>query len=140
MRIPNLIFAFSIVSLAFFACDSKEDIKKKQYYVEGMERYKTHCANCHQTDGKGLAGLYPPLANSDFLASNKDLIICAMQNGLTDTITVNGKKYHQPMPANAQLLALDIAEITTYIYKEWGGKDEITDVKYVEKVLKDCKK
>ncbi|MFC0184808.1 Cytochrome c, mono-and diheme variants [Pseudarcicella hirudinis] len=134
-------FPFLLALAALFsACDSKEDLKKKQYYVEGMELYKTHCANCHQNDGKGLVGLYPPLAGSDFMLKNKELVICAIRNGLSDTIVVNGKTYHQPMPPNSQLLALDIAEISTYIYKQWGNKEEITETKEVEKILEKCKK
>jgi mono/diheme cytochrome c family protein len=40
------------------ACQSQEELKLKQYYIDGQALYKTHCENCHQIDGKGLAGLY----------------------------------------------------------------------------------
>ena len=63
-----------------------------------------------------------------------------MRYGLKDTIVVNGKTYRQPMPANLQLQALDVAEIGTYIYNEWGNEKLITDVKSVQKVLEECKK
>lgn len=119
---------------------SQEDIKLKQYYIEGQALYKLHCANCHQENGQGLAGLYPPIAGSDFLKDNKNLILCSMRYGLKDTIVVNGKTYRQPMPANLQLQALDVAEIATYIYNEWGNEKVITDVKSVQKVLEGCKK
>ena len=118
---------------------SHEDVKLKQYYIDGQALYKTHCANCHQDNGQGLAGLYPPIAESDFLKDNKNLILCSMRNGLKDTIVVNGKTYRQPMPANTQLQALDVAEIATYIYNEWGNEKVITDVKSVQKVLEACK-
>ncbi|PWK27300.1 cbb3-type cytochrome c oxidase subunit III [Arcicella aurantiaca] len=121
------------------AC-SEKDIKLKQYYIDGQALYKLHCANCHQENGQGLAGLYPPIAGSDFLEKNKELILCSMRNGLQDTIVVNGKSFHQAMPANTQLQALDVAEIATYIYNEWGNEKEITEVKYVQKVLENCKK
>jgi cytochrome c551 len=122
------------------ACDSQEELKRKQYYIDGQVLYKTHCANCHQENGQGLAGLYPPISGSDFLKKNKDLVLCSMRNGLKDTIVVNGKTYRQPMPANTQLQALDVAEIGTYIYNEWGNEKVITDVKSVQKVLEGCKK
>jgi cytochrome c551 len=122
------------------ACDSQEELKRKQYYIDGQVLYKTHCANCHQENGQGLAGLYPPIAGSDFLKKNKELVLCSMRNGLKDTIVVNGKTYRQPMPANTQLQALDVAEIATYIYNEWGNEKVITDVKRVQKVLEGCKK
>jgi cytochrome c551 len=121
------------------ACDSQEELKRKQYYIDGQVLYKTHCANCHQENGQGLAGLYPPIAGSDFLKKNKELVLCSMRNGLKDTIVVNGKTYRQPMPANTQLQALDVAEIATYIYNEWGNEKVITDVKSVQKTLEGCK-
>jgi cytochrome c551 len=121
------------------ACDSQEELKRKQYYIDGQVLYKTHCANCHQENGQGLAGLYPPISGSDFLKKNKELVLCSMRNGLKDTIVVNGKTYRQPMPANTQLQALDVAEIATYIYNEWGNEKVITDVKSVQKTLEGCK-
>jgi mono/diheme cytochrome c family protein len=125
--------------LLLTAC-SEKDVKLKQYYVDGQALYKLHCANCHQDNGQGLAGLYPAIAGSDFLEKNKELILCSMRNGLKDTIVVNGKSFHQAMPANTQLHALDVAEIATYIYNEWGNEKTITEVKYVQKVLGNCKK
>ncbi|NQZ78447.1 MAG: cytochrome c, partial [Ekhidna sp.] len=46
---------------------SRDQIRLKQYRVQGAKIYATYCANCHQQDGKGLASLYPPLAGSDYL-------------------------------------------------------------------------
>lgn len=129
----------TVYCLLSISC-SQEDVKLKQYYIDGQALYKLHCANCHQDNGQGLAGLYPPIAGSDFLKDNKNLILCSMRYGLKDTIVVNGKTYRQPMPANTQLQALDVAEIGTYIYNEWGNEKVITDVKSVQKVLEGCKK
>ena len=123
-----------------FSCDNQDEVKRKQYYIDGQVLYKTHCANCHQENGQGLAGLYPPIMGSDYLTKNKESVLCSMRNGLQDTIIVNGKSYHQPMPANTQLQALDVAEIATYIYNEWGNEKVITDVKMVGKVLEGCKR
>lgn len=139
MKILNYCLLLTVYCLLFTAC-SEKDIKLKQYYIDGQALYKLHCANCHQDNGQGLAGLYPPIAGSDFLEKNKELILCSMRYGLKDTIVVNGKSFHQAMPANTQLQALDVAEIATYIYNEWGNEKEITEVKYVQKVLENCKK
>ena len=139
-KLPKFYYFFLIAqcSLLITSC-SYEDVKLKQYYIDGQALYKLHCANCHQENGQGLAGLYPPIAGSDFLKNNKELVLCSLRNGLKDTIVVNGKTYHQPMPANLQLQALDVAEIATYIYNEWGNEKVITDVKSVQKVLQRCK-
>ena len=140
-KIPKLLSILLIAqcSLLITSCN-QDDIKRKQYYIDGQVLYKTHCANCHQENGQGLAGLYPPIMGSDYLKKNKESILCSMRNGLQDTIVVNGKTYHQPMPANTQLQALDIAEIATYIYNEWGNEKVITEVKSVQKVLEECNK
>lgn len=132
---------FLCLGLAASACQDPNDIKRKQYFVEGMELYKLHCANCHQLDGKGLGNLYPPLDGSDYLtAANKATIICAMRYGHADTLMVNGKAYAQPMPANDQLKDIDIAEITTYIYNQWGGEKIITETSETSKILDKCLK
>ena len=132
----NKIVVFGFLLLA--GCQSPEEVKLDQYKVEGMLAYQKHCENCHQTDGKGLANLYPPLANSDFL-KDKNKVICLIKNGIAGEIVVNGKTYNQPMPANTNLQELDIALITTYIYTQWGNENSITSIPTVREVLKDCK-
>ncbi|MES2794835.1 MAG: cytochrome c, partial [Bacteroidota bacterium] len=107
-------------------------------FVEGLELYKTHCANCHQLNGAGLEGLYPPISGQ-FLSNNKLKVICLIQYGNNDTLLIDGKKYSQAMPANQNLQKLDIAEITTYIYNKWGNETVITDIAEVEKALETCK-
>jgi mono/diheme cytochrome c family protein len=129
-----------ILTIFITACQSDSEIKKDQYYVEGLELYKTHCANCHQLDGTGLAGLYPPIYNSDYLKGNRLKMICLMHNGLNDSLTINGRKYKQAMPANKNLEPLDLAEITTYVYNKWGGETIITDITDVQKALDGCGK
>ena len=131
---------FILTYSLLFSCESDEEVKQKRYFAAGNQLYETHCANCHQIDGKGLAGLYPPIANSDFLAKNKAMIMCGMKYGMKDTLSINTQRYTQPMPPNAQLYALDIAEITSYIYIKWGNEKKITEGKEVEKVLETCKR
>ncbi|RFS16826.1 cytochrome c [Emticicia sp. C21] len=116
------------------SCQSAEKVKLEQYYIGGKEIFETNCANCHQKDGKGLQNLYPPIAGSDYL-KDKSAVILAIKNGLVGEIKVNGKTYNQPMPANSHLQNLDIAEVVTYIYNEWGNEQKITTVEEVEKVL-----
>lgn len=132
------LFCFSLIFF-FFSCQNAEEIKRNQYFVEGLELYKTHCANCHQIDGAGLEGLYPPISEQ-YLTKNKLKVICGIKYGLVDTVTINGKEYNQPMPANFNLEPLEIAEITTYIYNKWGKENKITDVNFVKEQLENCKK
>ena len=138
VRSIGLLALFGL-TLGAFSCQSDEEIKRQRYITEGILVYKNNCANCHQTNGKGLAALYPPIAGSDYLA-NKNSVICLIRYGQQGLIVVNGKRYNRPMPAQPQLSALEIAELTTYIYNEWGNETTLTDVKAVTPVLEQCKK
>ncbi|WP_080055203.1 c-type cytochrome [Spirosoma aerolatum] len=125
------------VFIACLSCQSEEEIKRQRYITEGILIYKNNCANCHQPKGEGLAELYPPIAKSDYLA-DKNQIICLMRYGQQGKIVVNGKSYNRPMPPQPQLSDLEIAELATYIYNEWGNETTVTDVKAVTPILKKC--
>ncbi|GAB3936331.1 c-type cytochrome [Larkinella terrae] len=120
------------------ACQNQEELKQEKYFVEGYQLYTEHCANCHQTDGKGLEALYPPIDGSDYL-KDKEKVICLIRYGQNEPIVVNGRSFHRPMPANPQLTDIDIAEITTFIYNKWGEENVITDVKETSKILDTCR-
>ncbi len=135
MRGISLLFVSIII---FSACQSAQEIKKMQYFVEGLELYKTHCANCHQLDGAGLAGLYPPISK-EYMSNNKLKVICLIRNGGNDTLIINNKSYNQAMPANLNLEPIELAEITTYIYNKWGDETVITEIDEVKNALEKCK-
>lgn len=125
--------------LFVLACQTNSEVKKNQYFAEGLALYKVHCANCHQLDGTGLEGLYPPIS-ADILKKNGRQVICWMQNGLNDSLIVNGKKYTQKMPANPNLQPLELAELATFIQNKWGGSEVVTDIEEVKLALESCKK
>ena len=117
--------------------DSRTAIRLKQYKVEGAKIYSTYCANCHQQDGKGLASLYPPLAQSDYLLEDLARAACIIKNGQAKEIVVNGVTYNQMMPGNP-ISNLEVAEVLTYIANSWGNEAGLSGVKDVENWLKDC--
>lgn len=131
--------AFTLFSLclSLVSCQTEDEINRQRYITEGALVYQRNCANCHQANGKGLAALYPPIDGSDYLV-NKDDVICLIKYGQQGEIVVNGKRYNRPMPAQLQLSDLEVAEITTYIYNEWGGEDSLTSAKEVGPVLAKC--
>ena len=138
MKTIKLLGLLALILLA--SCQSDEETKRQKYITEGILLYRRNCANCHQTDGQGLAALYPPLANSDYMKANKNAVICSLRYGQQGPIVVNGKRYNRVMPAQLQLTALDIAEITTYIYSQWGDDKRLVTVKEAEDILKQCRK
>ena len=120
--------------------DQRTKIRLRQYLSEGKRLYEIYCANCHQKDGKGLARLYPPLKNSDYMILNKDKVICGIRYGQQGEIMVNGVLFNQPMPANLSITDLEIAEIATYIYTEFADSVQIITINDVKKIMESCSK
>ena len=93
------------------------------------------CQACHQANGEGIPGSFPPLAKSDFLA-NKEAAILQVLNGKTGEITVNGQKYNSIMPAQGTALNdNDIAAVLNYVYSNFGNdgtkvtSDEVKEIR-----------
>lgn len=128
-----------LLGLLFSACQSAQELKSEQYFAEGYQLYTTYCSNCHQPDGKGMSGLYPPLVGADQL-TDKSRLACIIKYGMTDTIMVNGKEFSRPMPPNPKLKDLEIAEIVSYVNMKWGKDSVLTSIEFVEKSLRDCSK
>nr|BFD60169.1 copper-containing nitrite reductase [Bdellovibrio sp. CKG001] len=90
----------------------------------GKRIYESSCFACHQSNGQGLPGAFPPLAKSDFLNNNKEKSISAVIHGLEGPVKVNGKEYNSVMPA--QILSdEDAANVLTYVYSMWGNSKKV---------------
>ncbi len=135
----GLFYSVLLLLLCFLtSCQSEEETKRQKYITEGIMLYRKNCANCHQTNGAGLANLYPPLVGSDYMKANKNAVICSIRYGQQGAIVVNGKPYNRVMPAQLQFSALEVAEITTYIYSEWGNDKRLVTGKEAEAILANC--
>jgi nitrite reductase (NO-forming)/hydroxylamine reductase len=87
----------------------------------GLDLYSQHCQACHQADGKGLPGAFPPLQGSDFLQADRKRVIHVALQGLSGKITVNGQQFDGVMPAPSHLTDAEIASILTYVLGAWGN-------------------
>jgi nitrite reductase (NO-forming)/hydroxylamine reductase len=92
--------------------------------ANGKQLYAAHCSACHQANGSGLAGAFPPLAESDYLADGSAALIDAVLNGLSGPITVNGVDYNAVMPNLSYLNDTEVADISTYVMNSWGNPGE----------------
>ena len=97
------------------------DLSVEAQVDAGMKLYAVHCTACHQATGQGLAGVFPPLAKSDYLAADPKHAISAVVHGLKGKITVNGKEYNSVMPPVSQLKDDEVANIVTYVLNSWGN-------------------
>ncbi len=88
---------------------------------KGKKQFETICAACHQANGQGLPGAFPPLAGSDYLAEDPMRAVHAILNGLTGPITVNGKNYNAVMPNLAYLTDSQVADVVTFVINSFGN-------------------
>jgi nitrite reductase (NO-forming) len=123
---PNLAAVASAASAASTGALTKEDqIKAGQALFAGT------CSTCHQANGEGLEGVFPPLAKSSILAADPKRLEEIVLHGLNGPITVNGKDYNSVMPPMTQLTDDEIANIGTFVLNSWGnpgGKIDKADV------------
>jgi nitrite reductase (NO-forming)/hydroxylamine reductase len=119
MRYRHLTGALALMLFSATACSSSDTVNErppKSDAEAGQAAYLANCAACHQPDGSGLAGAFPPLKGSDWLTSNTaETAIRAVLTGLSGPMKVSGKDYNGVMPAMSHLSDADIAHILSYV-------------------------
>jgi nitrite reductase (NO-forming) len=100
----------------------------------GKQIYESYCKTCHQANGQGIPGVYPPVAKADFLQDKKK-VIHALVFGLSGPIVVNGKKYNGVMPP-APYNDKDLAAVLTYVYNSFGNPGGVVTPEEVAAVRK----
>jgi len=93
----------------------------------GEQVYKSYCATCHQANGKGVSGMYPPLTSSVYI-ENKDSIIHVVLNGLKGEIEVEGETYNNYMAPHSHLSDQEVATVISYVRSSFGNNyDPVTE-------------
>lgn len=113
-------------------------VKDTSPYADGKIIYQKTCITCHQADGKGMQGTYPPLAGSDYLLADKYRSIHQVLKGSMKKITVNGNDYQGVMTPQA-LNDSDVARVLNYVYHSFGNDGftvSAADVKLVRDTIK----
>ena len=143
-----LLFAVPLLGLALGACsqDSADSpaandtavhtaevavASADELMAKGEAVYVANCAACHQPDGSGLTGAFPPLAGSDYLKGDRNQVMAAALFGLSGPITVNGVDYNGVMPSIGYLPDADLAAALTYVFGSWGNDGAAVSVEEV---------
>jgi nitrite reductase (NO-forming) len=97
----------------------------------GAVVFKSNCMACHQENGQGIAGAFPPLARSDYLNADRIRAIKVITGGLQGKVKVNGQTYDGVMPSWT-LPDQDIANVINYIYANWGNSKRVVTLDEVK--------
>src|SRR5919204_6236645 len=89
----------------------------------GKKVFAANCQTCHQANGLGVAGQYPPLAGSEFTTGGSRRPAMIVLKGLTGPVTVKGQQFGSAVmqPWDKTLTDQKIADVLTYERSEWGN-------------------
>jgi cytochrome c oxidase subunit 2 len=99
------------------AADPNKKWSLNELMAIGEKSYAGNCMACHQANGKGLPGAFPPLAGSKVVNGPKEEQINVVLNGRKGTFTPTSA-----MPPQAGLSDVDIAAAITYTRNSLGNK------------------
>lgn len=103
---------------------------------DGAVVYITNCSSCHQANGEGVPGAFPPLAGNPTVTGNPVAVIAIVKHGINGKIVVSGTAYSGIMPPWGGLISdEDIAAVVTYIRSSWhnrGSPVSLADVRAVK--------
>jgi mono/diheme cytochrome c family protein len=95
----------------------------------GKKQYLSACVTCHQPNGLGQPGMYPPLAGSEWVNGSEERVIRIVLHGLSGPVTVAGQQFTGAvqMPNFGKGGSYNwrddqIAAVLTYVRQEWGNK------------------
>ncbi|RZJ08782.1 MAG: nitrite reductase, copper-containing, partial [Rubrivivax sp.] len=96
-------------------------LTQQDQVAAGKALFAGTCSVCHQANGAGMAGVFPPLAKSDWLGGDAKKAIDVVLHGLSGKVKVNGNDYDSVMPPMNQLNDDEVANILTYVLNSWGN-------------------
>ena len=97
------------------------ELTAEEQVAAGKQLFAGTCSTCHQAEGQGLPGVFPPLAGSDYIKADPKSVARVILHGLQGPVKVNGKDYNSVMPPMSQLTDDEVANIATYVLNSWGN-------------------
>lgn len=101
----------------------------------GAGLYRTSCASCHQGNGEGVSGAFPPLAGDPVVTQEDptrhiEIILFGMQGE-----AINGIEYSAAMPPfSEQLSDEEVAAIVNHERTSWGNDAPTVTAEQVQEI------
>ena len=106
--VPGLTLGVAVLWLLVFASAglAQQDA--------GSAIFQRECAGCHQPDGSGVPGAFPPLAGNPN-ATDPSYVADVVRNGRQGPIEVAGQTFDAVMPPVVGLTDAEIEEVASYV-------------------------
>jgi mono/diheme cytochrome c family protein len=132
----KLFLSVYVVIVILVGSNFFQEADLEESMERGSEIYADFCVTCHLENGEGVANTFPPLAQSDYLANNREASIRGVKFGQQGEIVVNGVTYNNIM-APMGLEDDEIADVMNFVMNSWGNTSNMLvtpdEVKAIEK-------
>ena len=100
-----------------------EQVAELSPHDRGKKVFSANCQTCHQANGLGVSGQYPPLAGSEFTTGGSRRMAMIVLKDLQGPVTVKGQQFGTAVmqPWDKTLTDKQIADVMTYERTEWGN-------------------
>jgi mono/diheme cytochrome c family protein len=117
------MMALVTIGAALIAGGCSKGAQSGSATMSGAKVYAANCASCHQANGQGSPGAFPPLAGNEIVAGDTARVIHIVKYGLSGPVDVGGKTYNGQMPAwSPQITDANIAAVISYVRSSWGNR------------------
>jgi mono/diheme cytochrome c family protein len=144
----HLYTFITLLSFIFFSCNSSSVTKKTNLAEtsntltvvatekdqQGKTLYKKYCLTCHQANGSGVPGMFPPLGPGSWTSKSPEELISLILKGLKGEIEVNGESYKSAMPPQTKITDQELALVLTYVRSNFGNHFDSITIDRVKKV------
>jgi mono/diheme cytochrome c family protein len=106
-------------------------------FERGRRQFGASCAGCHHRSGLGEVGGPPALVDSAFIQGSEERLVRIVLQGLEGPLRNDGKLYRNlNMPAILNLSSDEVAEVLTYVRREWGHRAPAVSIETVRAIKK----
>jgi mono/diheme cytochrome c family protein len=127
------VASFSIAMVLLLSFDQQK--KPSAQNDKGKELYNKYCLSCHQANGAGVPRINPSLVRSPYVLGSKTRLIKIILLGSEALTDDPNRRYINPMAPIPSLTNQEMADVLTYVRKNFGNKGTavtVGDVKYVK--------
>src|SRR5213080_2038494 len=116
-----------------------EQVAELSPHDRGKKVFSANCQTCHQANGLGVSGQYPPLAGSEFTTGGSRRMAMIVLKGLQGPVTVKGQKFGAAVmqPWDKTLTDQKIADVLTYERSDWGNSASAVTVEQISAMRKE---
>ena len=139
----KLVLTLSFALATTVASFAQDDIKASA--ERGKAIYMVTCMACHQPNGLGIPGAFPPFDGSEYVIGDTRRLVALVIKGYMGPITVKGVNYNNILIAvDTQFPVLKenakLADVLNYIRTAWSNKaDAAITPDFIQKIREEYK-